>query len=465
MSLLFYCLVSLFSKSHAQQTETEAFDSTDYIGDMDSFTGDQGTSQTNSGYCSGDYCTGHKNNPGTYTKEFDLESQMSISEINTGFDMKYGVDVTSHSSNSRLATCASITQNRDCRDIFKLTISLFDNNAVVQKFEHEVELDFTGARAYDYSQTVAPNSYQSLTGSMELYGVDAGYGGGWYGPKFADPYLTTHWEVTTIINEEILNLLEHSDILDTDIDYDNVVVDVQTPEGEVFQELTIEVETDMDMAMTEVNMEIDIPQDFDVPVVEEFDLPDVDVNMDTTVEAPATIEANVEQEMEIEVADIEAPQETEVAVEEPVEEVAEPEVTEQEQSEPVEEVAETEPETEVAEAQPEAEAEEEVQEQEQTKKQKVVAKAKQKVANKIVKNMGDKGKYDTGNQIKTLVVMQVLGNTNTFFNNQVKLQDIENFFTDSTVPDAVMSDDNYAQYFMFGGSDVMHDAIVDQQYK
>ena len=119
-----------------------------------------------------------------------------------------------------------------------------------------------------------------------------------------------------------------------------------------------------------------------------------------------------------------------------------------------------------AEAQPEAEAEEEeVQEQEQTKKQKVVAKAKQKVANKIVKNMGDKGKYDTGNQIKTLVVMQVLGNTNTFFNNQVKLQDIENFFTDSTVPDAVMSDDNYAQYFMFGGSDVMHDAIVDQQYK
>ena len=31
--------------------------------------------------------------------------------------------------------------------------------------------------------------------------------------------------------------------------------------------------------------------------------------------------------------------------------------------------------------------------------------------------------------------------------------------------DAVMSDDNYAQYFMFGGSDVMHDAIVDQQYK
>ena len=453
-------MASLFFKSHAQETETEQFESTDYIGDMDSFTGDQGTSQTNSGYCSGDYCTGHKNNPGTYDKDFDLESQMSISEINAGFDMKYGVDVTSHSSNARLATCASITQNRDCKDIFKLTISLFDNNAVVQKFEHEVELDFSGTRAYDYSQTIAPNSYQSLTGNFELYGVDAGYGGGWYGPKFADPYLTTHWEVTTIINEEIINLLEHSDILDTSIDYDNVVVDVQTPEGEVFQEFTIEVEADMDMAMTtDVSMDIDVPQDFDVPVIEEFDMPDIDVNMDSTVEAPATIEANVEQEMEVEIADISEPTTEPEAVEveaEPQE--AEPEVAEQEVQEERTEVAETNNETEEV-------VEESEQQEEPTKKQKVVAKAKQKVANKIVKNMGDKGKYDSGNQIKTLVVMQVLGNTNTFFNNQVKLQDIENFFTDSTVPDAVMSDDNYAQYFMFGGSDVMHDAIVDQQYK
>lgn len=439
LSLLFYCLASLYFKSHAQ--ETEAFESTDYVGDMDDFDGDAGTRKSGN-----TYQTGHKNNPGTYDQDFDLESQMSISEINAGFDMKYGVTVNSHSSNSRLRTCGSITQNADCRDIYKMTVTLFDDNAEVLKFQHEVELDFTGNRNYAYEQTIAPNSYQSLTGNMALYGVDAGYPKGWYGPKFSNPYLTTHWEVTNLINEEILNLLEHSDILDTSIDYDNVVVDVQTPEGEVFQELTIEVEADMDMAMTaDVNMDIDMPQDFDVPVIEEFDIPDVDVNTD--VEAPATIEATVEQEMEVEVAEVEAPQETE-------------------QSEPVEEVVETETETtEVAEAQPEAEAEEEVQEQEPTKKQKVVAKAKQKVANKIVKNMGDKGKYDTGNQLKTLVVMQVLGNTNTFFESQVKLQDIENFFTDVTVPDAVMSDDNYAQYFMFGGSDAMHDAIVDQQYK
>ena len=446
-------MASLFFKSHAQ--ETEAFDSTDYVGDMDDFDGDAGTRKSGN-----TYQTGHKTNPGTYDQDFDLESQMSISEINAGFDMKYGVTVNSHSSNSRLATCNSITQNADCRDIYKMTITLFDDNAEVLKFQHEVELDFTGNRNYAYEQTIAPNSYQSLTGNMALYGVDAGYPKGWYGPKFSNPYLTTHWEVTNLINEEILNLLEHSDILDTSIDYDNVVVDVQTPEGEVFQELTIEVEADMDMAMTaDVNMDIDIPQDFDVPVIEEFDMPDIDVNIDSTVEAPATIEANIEQEMEVEIADISEPTTEPEAVEveaEPQE--AEPEVAEQEVQEERTEVAETNNETEEV-------AEESEQQEEPTKKQKVVAKAKQKVANKIVKNMGDKGKYDTGNQLKTLVVMQVLGNTNTFFDSQAKLQDIENFFTDVTVPDAVMSDSNYAQYFMFGGSDAMHGAIVDQQYK
>jgi len=437
--LLFLWLLSGYLCKTLRAQETGAFESTDYVGDMDDFEGDAGTRKS-----SNTYQTGHKTNPGTYNQDFDLESQMSISEINAGFDMKYGVTVNSHSSNARLNTCSSITQNADCRDIFNVTVTLFDNNEVALKFEHEVELDFAGNRNYAYEQIIAPNSYQSLTGSMELYGVDAGYPKGWYGPKFSDPYLTTHWTVTNLINEEILNLLEHSDILDTSIDYDNVVVDVQTPEGEVFQELTIEVEADMDMAMTaDVSMDIDMPQDFDVPVIEEFDMPDIDVSTD--VEAPATIEATVEQEMEVEVAEVEAPQETE-------------------QAEPVEEVVETETEpTEVAEAQTEAEPEEEVQEQ-QTKKQRVVAKAKQKVANKIVKNMGDKGKYDSGNQIKTLVVMQVLGNANSFFETQQQMQDIENFFNDTVVPDNTISDSNYAQYFMFGGSDATHSAIIDSQY-
>ena len=82
----------------------------------------------------------------------------------------------------------------------------------------------------------------------------------------------------------------------------------------------------------------------------------------------------------------------------------------------------------------------------ENRREQVVQSAKQKVASKIVKNMGDKGRYDETNQLKTLVVMQVLGNTKTFFDTQKTLQDTENFFDTTTVPDNTISDSNYAQY-------------------
>jgi len=190
-----FCLVfllSFFLVSHSNSQSTEEIDSTDYIQDMDSFSTSGSTSINGGKYKTGNATAGG----GTYTEEFDLQTQMSISEINSGFDLKYGVTVNSHSSNSRLGTCGSLTQNSDCRDIFKLTISLFDSNVLQQQFEHEVELDFTGNRDYAYSQTIAPNNYYSLTGEMQLYGIDAGYHSGYHGPQFSDPYLTTHWEIT-----------------------------------------------------------------------------------------------------------------------------------------------------------------------------------------------------------------------------------------------------------------------------
>ena len=99
-----------------------------------------------------------------------------------------------------------------------------------------------------------------------------------------------------------------------------------------------------------------------------------------------------------------------------------------------------------------------------SKRERVVQSTKQKIASKIVKNMGDKGRYDETNQLKTLVVMQVLGNTKTFFDTQKTLQDTENFFDLTTIPDNTISDSNYAQYIMFGGSDAAHSALVDSQY-
>ena len=416
-----YCLVfllSFFLVFHSNSEEV--LQSEDYIGDMDSFDRDSGTRIYNN-----QYQTGHKNNPGIYDKDFDLESQMTISDINAGFDLDYGVTVNSHSSNARLSSCTSITQNSDCRDIFKLTISLFDANEVVHKFEHEVELDFSGNRDYTYNQVIQPNSYQSLTGNFELYGVDAGYPSGWYGPKFSEPYLTTSWEVVEIINQEVLDLLEHSDILDT-VEFDTVDVVVESPQGEIMDTMTIEVEQNMDIAM-EIETEIDIPE------IEVEELPEISLEIE---EMSNVEESNLEGETQ---------------------------QADSRQEESISDEGANEVDT-VTEAQQTDGQDGGDRGASGSKRERVVQSAKQKVANKIVKNMGDKGRYDETNQLKTLVVMQVLGNTKTFFDTQKTLQDTENFFDLTTVPDGVISDSNYAQYILFGGSDAAHSALVDSQY-
>ena len=408
--LLFLLSCFLVSQSYSQSTETETYESTDYIGDMDSFDRDSGTRINNN-----QYQTGHKNNPGTYDKDFDLESQMTISEINSGFDLKYGVTVDSHSSNARLGTCTSLTQNSDCRDIFKLTIKLFDSDLLVKEYLHEVELDFKGVRDYSYSQTVESNNYNTLTGNFSLYGIDAGYPSGWYGPKFSDPYLTTQWDVVTFLNEEVLNLIENSDILDFSNDFDTVEVDIQDIEGNTMDTMTIEVEQDL-------NLDI---QEIEVIEIQPIETPEPEIEVEVA-------EVEMELEMEVEPEIVETVNETNNEPEETVEETSE------EENQP------------------------EVQE---TKKQKVVAQAKQKAAKKIMNKMGDKGKYDSTNQMRTLVVMQVLGNTKTFFSNQATLEDNIDFFDNTTIPDNEISDNNYATYLLIGGSDVTHNELIDSQYK
>ena len=79
--------------------------------------------------------------------------------------------------------------------------------------------------------------------------------------------------------------------------------------------------------------------------------------------------------------------------------------------------------------------------------------------------MGDKGRYDSANQLKTLIVMQVLGNSKSFFDSQQSLNDIEGFFTDNVIPDAELTTNNIAQYFLFAGSDGLMDEIIMQQWQ
>ena len=212
----------------------------------------------------------------------------------------------------------------------------------------------------------------------------------------------------------------------------------------------------------------------------EFDAPDLDVSYET-VEVELEMPSMDMEEMEIEVVAIETEMEMEMELEMPEPET-QPEVEEVKDG-PIEETTE-EPVEDVAK---EPEAEDSVQEAEADEKQsddmekpkdkgetnknkddqKPVKKQeqKEKAAKKIVKKMGDKGRYDSTNQTKTLIVMQVLGDTKTFFDTQQQLQDRVDFFTDFMIPDTKIEDNNIAGYFLFVGSDGLMNQIEESQWQ
>ena len=212
----------------------------------------------------------------------------------------------------------------------------------------------------------------------------------------------------------------------------------------------------------------------------EFDAPDLDVSYET-VEVELEMPSMDMEEMEIEVVAIETEMEMEMELEMPEPET-QPEV-EEVKDEPIEETTEES----VEDVENEPEAEDSVQEAEADEKQsddmekpkdkgetnkskddqKPVKKQeqKEKAAKKIVKKMGDKGRYDTTNQTKTLIVMQVLGDTKTFFDTQQQLQDRVDFFTDFMIPDTKIEDNNIAGYFLFVGSDGLMNQIEESQWQ
>jgi len=183
--------------------------------------------------------------------------------------------------------------------------------------------------------------------------------------------------------------------------------------------------------------------------------------------------AEVEIEIaEIEIAEIELEIETEIesTVEETVEEVAvEEDITEpeQQQEEAQEEEEKETNEIEVAkneEKEPE-QIEEQEEKKEETQEEKKEESSKEKAVKKIMKKMDDKKKYDDVNQTKTLVVMQVLGNTKTFFQDQQQLNDRVGFFSNVVLPDTIINDNDMASYFLFVGSDGLMNEMIDSQWQ
>ena len=282
------------------------------------------------------------------------------------------------------------------------------------------------------SESGVASGYQTYNGSFDFGGVlskvTIEIGGRdinlAIGPMFDDVSVNVFYNViSTIIEQQIttveeivyLNLTDPTeiDLIEEIIEYNDIKID-ETGEIEF---------TPIEPSSSEISFE--------------------------TVEAEINFEMNdIEPEAEMEMASVEMEMKMEIEMEstnEPVEETSE--------SEPE---AVEEPTVEDNDTSQQEKAKEESKEPE-TKPVKEPT-AKEKAATKIVKKINDKDRYDDAAQMKTLIVMQILGNTKTFFETQSTIVDTDvNEYLNKTI------EDQYGVLFDIAQQQTMED-IINAQY-
>ena len=347
-----------------------------YEGDMDVDWGGQGPATMPSGnscYALGsDKCaqiTGSGNptsNSGVVGMGTTFVQTVDISDlqIDKGGQVKYTIEV----------------DKRDAQDRIYMHIRGLNGNSTI----------FQGTDIL--SESGVASGYQSYDGTFDFSGVlnkvrievggrDINLA---VGPLFDDVTVNVFYNViNTIIEQQITtvrrNILSRS--------FNTAELDFVE---EIFEYNDISVE-DGDISFTPIEPEVEEVSfaSVELEIAEiEINLPEPEVEI---VEVETEVEMEIEMEME-EVLVVEAEPEEEI-IEEPQEESQEPE---QEQ-----------PQTAQKEEDPEETVEEEKPSEPKVSK-------KEKAATKIVKKIDDKERYDDAAQTKTLIVMQILGNTKTF---------------------------------------------------
>ena len=282
------------------------------------------------------------------------------------------------------------------------------------------------------SESGITSGYQSYSGSFDYSGVlskvTIEIGGRdinlAIGPLFDDVSVNVFYNViSTIIEQQIttveeivyLNLTDPTqiDLIEEIIEFNDIKIDES---GEV--EFTPIEQPQQEISYETVEAEI------------QFKMDDIQAEPEMKM---ASMEAEMELEMEMEVAD------------EPVEETTES------NSETTEEpTVEAEDSTEQKEVQQE--------EAEEPKESVKEPSAKEKAATKIVKKIDDKERYDEAAQMKTLIVMQILGNTKTFFETQSTIVDTDvNEYLNKTI------EDQYGILFDMAQGQIMED-MINAQY-
>jgi len=317
------------------------------------------------------------------------------------------------------------------------------------------------------SESGVSTGYQSYNGSFDFGGVlnkvvievggrDINLA---VGPLFDDVTVNVFYNViNTIVTQQITTIEEiyYLDIFDpTELDFVEEVFeynDISIDDG-MIDFSPIEPDTE-EVTMETVEMEIELEMNFDMeftppPLV---DLPSPEMEM----EVPINVET-VEAEIEMEIASVEEMPEPETTAPEPEVKEVDEQPTEKETTEPDSETTEESP----VEAEDSTE-QEEVQQEETEESEKPVKEpnAKEKAATKIVKKIDDKARYDDAAQMKTLIVMQILGNTRSFFDTQSTIVDTNvNEYLNKTI------EDQYGILFNMAQQQTIDDMINAQWQK
>jgi len=403
-------------------------------GDMDTDWGGQGPASMPSGSsCYGlgtDKCaqiTGSGNNTSTMGvtgmgTTFIQTIDISDLTIDKGGQVVYTIAVDKQDSQDRIYM--HITGRNGTTSVFSGTDILSETGVTSGYQQYSGNFDFAG-------------SLNTLI--VEVGGRDINLA---IGPLFDDVSINVLYNVVNTIVTQEITTVEMFVALNTDVPTEIIdVVETIFEFNEPIQDapvFTLEPvnETVEDFSYETVEVELEV--DFDM----EVEITDVEINVEPETEEPTMdIQESANEEPDMENSTDSEPNETE----------SDSEATEES---PVEDESSDEQET---------VQQEKKQEPTEEPKQEIKQEQKQKAATKIVKKMGDKGRYEVNNQIKTLIVMQVLANSKSFFVD-TQLSEIQGFFTDVELPDTTISDNNIANYFMTIDSDNTFNQIVDSQY-
>jgi hypothetical protein len=394
----------------------------------------------------------------TFINTVDISSL----DIENGGRTNYTIKVDKQDAQDRIYM--HITGRNGKTNVFSGTDILSESGVASGYQEYENGFDFAGS---------------ITTLIIEIGGRDINLA---IGPLFDDVTINVLYNtINTIVQNSITSVemwvayggsteTEIIDIVDNIIDHNDFV---EQPGGEIEIEPIQEPDDQVSYEMVEIEMEMEMPvMEIEIPEME-LEMPEIEM---------ASVETEIEMEMEMEISEpevvepeVETQPEPEVSEPEPEPEVSEPEQEEVQDEPTKEDTKEPEadaeekpgPEESISKAKENEDSEEDMEEPEDKNKDEVKKEeAKKEVAaKKILKKMGDKGRYDSANQLKTLIVMQVLGNSKSFFDSQQSLNDIEGFFTDNVIPDAELTTNNIAQYFLFAGSDGLMDEMIMQQWQ